>query len=127
MTAPGYPLSFYSSCSLSPSLSLVVHAETRPSPASVYPKMTTAPGFAARLLLLAVVLAGLSSAASFQTSFANVTQGRSLGLTWDPIDAKYYPLALSARLINRTAENKVNGVLLNLTSASLFLLPADLE
>ncbi len=62
--------------------------------------------------------------AAFLTSFGNVTQGWPLHLTWDPIDPKYYPLSLSARLINRTAENHASGVLLNLTcTARRFSVP----
>ncbi len=78
--------------------------------------MTTGFHRAQALLALLVLWAVGLCTAAFQTSFVNVTQGQQLRLTWDSIDDKYYPLALSARLINRTAENKVNGVLLNLST-----------
>lgn len=52
--------------------------------------------------------------ASFTSSFANVTQGHQLNLTWSPIDAKYEPLSIIARAINRTLGNRANSFLVTI-------------
>ncbi len=52
--------------------------------------------------------------ASFSTSFANVTQGQALNVSWSYIDPKYEPLSMTVRLINRTTETHANGFMVTL-------------
>ncbi|KAL1899805.1 hypothetical protein Sste5346_002671 [Sporothrix stenoceras] len=62
--------------------------------------------------------------ASFTSSFDSITQGQTLNLTWSPIDAKYEPLSITARAINRTLGNRANSFLVtiapHLTNTSMF-------
>jgi len=62
------------------------------------------------------LLAGTARAA-FVNAFGGVVHGAPLRLEWEAVDAGFYPLTLTARLINRTEGNRANGVVLNLTSA----------
>ena len=52
------------------------------------------------LLLVTLMLAG-RAVAVFTNSFDDVTAGKTLNLQWDEVPAHYYPLCITARLVER--------------------------
>lgn len=50
--------------------------------------------------LALVALLGQATA-GFTNGFGDVTAGSTLGLKWDGVDEKYYPLCVTAQLIER--------------------------
>ncbi|KAI0601235.1 hypothetical protein F4775DRAFT_436418 [Biscogniauxia sp. FL1348] len=60
------------------------------------------------LLLLSTLLASVR--AGFLSSFKNVSQRSDLLLQWDPIDEHDHPLAIHAKLLNRTSKYGANSI-----------------
>jgi hypothetical protein len=54
--------------------------------------------------------------ASFHSNFNNVTEHTDLLLEWDPVNATDYPLLINVRVLNKTSDNEVNLLEVNITS-----------
>ncbi|KAK3325449.1 hypothetical protein B0H66DRAFT_599609 [Apodospora peruviana] len=69
-----------------------------------------------RNLLLAVCISCRSSAAEFTSSFDYAIGGSDMRLTWDAVAPHYYPLYITAQLIDKSADGtKATGYKANIT------------
>ncbi|KAI1502797.1 hypothetical protein F5X99DRAFT_426664 [Biscogniauxia marginata] len=68
------------------------------------------------ILILVLSYLWALGAAEFQSSFKNVTQGSDLLLRWEPVDDAAYPLAIHAKLLNRTSEYGANSIEMDITA-----------
>lgn len=58
------------------------------------------------LLLAVLVLFAEKTTADFTNSFDGVKAGSTLLLTWDNVPAQYYPLCITAQLIDKGADGR---------------------
>ncbi|KAI1494989.1 hypothetical protein F5X96DRAFT_337284 [Biscogniauxia mediterranea] len=62
--------------------------------------------------------------AGFLSSFKNVTRGSDFLLQWEPVDGNDHPLAIHAKLLNRTSEYGANSIEMDIATGingTLFL------
>lgn len=63
-----------------------------------------------------------TTAAEFTNSFDYATGGSDIKLTWDAVAPSYYPLHITAQLIEKSADgNKATGYKTNITGMSTSL------
>ncbi|KAK3370211.1 hypothetical protein B0H63DRAFT_486465 [Podospora didyma] len=69
--------------------------------------------------LLGSLLAFLAcrAVADFTNSFDSITGGLGISLTWDAVAPQYYPLRITAQLIDKGADNKANVYKSNITTS----------
>lgn len=65
-----------------------------------------------------------TATAAFTNSFADVTSGSSVSLTWDSVPSQYYPLCITAQVIDKTGDGfSANAYRANITSRSRLFCP----
>ncbi|KAK4144192.1 uncharacterized protein C8A04DRAFT_36841 [Dichotomopilus funicola] len=60
-----------------------------------------------------------TATAAFTNSFADVTSGSSVSLTWDSVPSQYYPLCITAQVIDKTGDGfSANAYRANITTGA---------
>lgn len=68
-------------------------------------------------LLATLAFLAVPSWAGFTNTFDGITSGSNLVLTWDPVPPEYYPLCITAQVIDRNGDGfSANAYRVNITS-----------
>jgi hypothetical protein len=72
-------------------------------------------------LLAALVLLAAQSTADFTNAFDGIKSGLGLALTWDAVQPQYYPLCITAQVIDKNGDGfSANAYRVNITGMSPF-------